>query len=127
MPEAALDRALVLQWMFFEQYNHEPNIATARYWLRHGHLTDGAPPALRAEAPRAAMPRSASWRGTSQTHDFFVGGRYSIADIALYAYTHVADQGGFDLGRFPAVTRLARAGEGAAGAYPDVGQLGEDR
>ena len=102
MPEAALDRALVLQWLFFEQYSHEPNVATARYWLRHGHLTP-------ARAPLFAQKRLAGYAALAlmeqhlARHDFLVAGRYSIADIALYAYTHVADQGGFDLGRFPAI------------------------
>ncbi len=102
MPEAALDRALVLQWLFFEQYSHEPNVATARYWLRHGHLTP-------ARAPLFAQKRLAGYAALAlmerhlARHDFLVASRYSIADIALYAYTHVADQGGFDLGRFPAI------------------------
>ena len=102
MPDGALDRARVLQWLFFEQYNHEPNVATARYWLRHGHLTE-------ARRPLFAQKRLAGYAALSvmeahlASHDFFVAGRYSIADIALYAYTHVADQGGFDLGRFPAI------------------------
>src|SRR5712692_3228752 len=102
MPEGALDRALVLQWLFFEQYSHEPNIATARFWLRHGHLT---------EERRVALPQKRTLGYAAldvmeqhlARHDFLVAGRYSIADIALYAYTHVADQGGFDLGRFPAI------------------------
>jgi glutathione S-transferase len=102
MPPAALDRALVLQWLFFEQYSHEPNIATARYWLRHGLLTPAREP-LFAQKRLAGYAALAVMEKHLVTRDFFVAGRYSIADIALYAYTHVAGQGGFDLARFPAV------------------------
>jgi glutathione S-transferase len=103
MPKAAFDRAHVLQWLFFEQYSHEPNIATSRYWLRHGHLTAANQPAfaqkrLAGYAALTVMDRHLA------AQEFFVAGRYSIADIALFAYTHVADQGGFELERFPAVT-----------------------
>jgi glutathione S-transferase len=102
MPEAALGRALALQWLFFEQYSHEPNIATSRYWLRHGHLTPARAP-LFAQKRVAGYAALAVMEGHLATREFFVANRYSIADIALYAYTHVADQGGFDLARFPAI------------------------
>jgi glutathione S-transferase len=103
MPATAFDRALALQWLFFEQYNHEPNVATARYWLRHGHLTPAREWAF-AQKRLAGYAALALMEGHLAKADFFVAGCYSIADIALYAYTHVADQGGFDLARFPAVT-----------------------
>ncbi len=103
MPQEAVDRALVLQWLFFEQYNHEPNVATARYWLRHGHLTPAREP-LFAQKRLAGYAALALMDRHLAQHDFLVAGRYSIADIALYAYSHVAEQGGFDLARFPAVT-----------------------
>ena len=102
LPADRLDRAQVLQWMFFEQYSHEPNIATSRFWRMHGELTPERRAALVQKEPLgyAAL-------GVMEEHlaaqPFFVGGRYSIADVALYAYTHVAHEGGFDLGRFPAV------------------------
>ena len=102
LPTDRLERAQVLQWMFFEQYSHEPNIATSRYWLHHVELTPERRAALveKKRAGDAAL-------GVMETHlasrTFFVGERYTIADIALYAYTHVADEGGFDLGPFPAV------------------------
>jgi glutathione S-transferase len=102
MPEGAIGRALALQWLFFEQYNHEPNIATSRHWLRHGHLTPARAP-LFAQKRVAGYAALAVMEGHLATADFFVANRYSIADIALYAYTHVADQGGFDLARFPAI------------------------
>jgi glutathione S-transferase len=102
LPEGKLARAQVLQWMFFEQYSHEPYVATPRYILRH--LPADHP--RRAELPeRLARGRAAL--GVMETHlakaPYFVGGRYSIADIALYAYTHVADQGGLDLAPYPAI------------------------
>jgi glutathione S-transferase len=103
MPKDALDRALALQWLFFEQYNHEPNVATSRYWLRHGHLTPAREP-LFAQKRLAGYAALAVMDKHLAARDFFVADRYSIADIALFAYTHVADQGGFALERFPAVT-----------------------
>jgi glutathione S-transferase len=103
MPKDALDRALVLQWLFFEQYNHEPNVATSRYWLRHGLLTPAREPLL-AQKRLAGYAALAVMERHLAAQDFFVAGGYSIADIALFAYTHVADQGGFELERFPAVT-----------------------
>ena len=102
LPTDRLERAQVLQWMFFEQYSHEPNIATSRYWLHHVELTPERRAALveKKRAGDAAL-------GVMETHlasrTFFVGERYTIADIALYAYTHVADEGGFDLEPFSAV------------------------
>lgn len=102
MPASAVDRALILQWLFFEQYSHEPNIATSRYWLRHGHLTAAREP-LFAQKRLAGYAALGVMESHLANHDYFVARRYSIADIALYAYTHVADQGGFDLIRFPAI------------------------
>jgi glutathione S-transferase len=101
-PEDRWERAQVLQWMFFEQYSHEPNIATSRFWLMHGELT---------KERRAALPQKRTLGYAAldvmERHltgrTFFVGDRYSIADIALYAYTHVAHEGGFDLGAYPQV------------------------
>ncbi len=107
-PREPLARAQVLQWMFFEQYSHEPNIATSRFWLMHGELTDERRVGLEQKRPlgHAAL-------GVMEEHlatrEYFVADRYSIADIALYAYTHVAPEGGFDLDPYPAVGRwLAR-------------------
>ena len=96
------ERAQVLQWMFFEQYSHEPNIATSRFWLMHFDLTEDRRKALgqKQELGYAAL-NVMEQHLTSRR--FFVGDRYSVADIALYAYTHVAHEGGFGLDRFPAV------------------------
>ena len=102
LPDSTLGRAQVLQWMFFEQYNHEPNIAVARHWIQHLGLDEERQRALpqRQQGGYDAL-------GVMETHltaqDYFVTNRPTIADIALYAYTHVADEGGFDLDRFPAI------------------------
>jgi len=108
VPATAAGRAQVLQWMFFEQYSHEPYVATPRYIVRH--LPADSP--RRAELPdRLARGRAAF--GVMEQHlatrQFFVNERYSIADIALYAYSHVAEDGGHDLKAFPKVREwLAR-------------------
>jgi glutathione S-transferase len=101
LPEDGYELAQVLQWLFFEQYSHEPNIAVVRFWVAYS----GAPPAdAEVEAKRRAgyaaldaMERHLAGR------TFHVGERYTIADISLYAYTHVAGEGGFDLTRYPAI------------------------
>jgi len=113
VPGDRLGRAQVLQWMFFEQYSHEPYVATPRYIVKH------LPPdhARRAELPdRLAKGRAAL--GVMETHlaarRFFVAERYTIADIALFAYTHVAHEGGHDLGPYSNV----RAWLGRVAAEP---------
>ena len=104
LPEDRLGKTRMLQWMFFEQYSHEPNIAVARAWL---HVFDIEMTEERRAALEARQKRGYDALGVMETHlesnDYFVGGRYSIADIALYAYTHVADEGGFDVGGYPAI------------------------
>jgi glutathione S-transferase len=100
LPEYRYARAQVLQWMFFEQYSHEPNIAVLRFWAHAG--IEPAPREALAklnggQAALAAMERHLSGR------DFFVTDAATIADIALYAYTHVAGEGGFEMARFPAI------------------------
>jgi glutathione S-transferase len=101
VPEDRYERAQVLQWQFFEQYDHEPNVAVARFWL---HYKDGAyDRAALAERQKAGYRALDAMERHLAAHPFLVGGRYSIADISLYAYTHVADEGGFDLGRYPAI------------------------
>jgi glutathione S-transferase len=100
LPSDAFERAQVLQWMFFEQYNHEPNIAVVRFWELAGIHPPEAELAARRQGGRAALS-ALDERLTG--HDFIVGERYSIADIALYAYTHVAPEGGFELEPYPGV------------------------
>ena len=108
LPAGRLDRALTLQWLFFEQYSHEPNIAVARHWIQHSDMTD----LQRAQLPakqdggHAAL---AVMEGHLGGAAWFGGDTMTVADIALYAYTHVAHEGGFDLSGYPAVTAwLAR-------------------
>jgi glutathione S-transferase len=90
----------VLQWQFFEQYDHEPNIAVARFRA----LFDVDHSEADAEAKRRGGEKAlnAMERYLSE-HEFLVGGRYTIADISLYAYTHVAPEGGFPLEPYPAI------------------------
>lgn len=105
IPQDRFDHADMLRWMFWEQYNHEPNVATLRFWralIGEAHLT---------EAQRAVLPaKEAAGRDALKLMDehldraeWFAGGRFTLADISLYAYTHVAGEGGFDLSHYPAV------------------------
>jgi glutathione S-transferase len=102
VPMDRFERAKVLQWMFFEQYSHEPNIATSRFWLHFQELTPERQAALEQKRVQGYAALDVMERHL-QTRPFFVGGRYTIADIALYAYTHVAPEGGFELERYPAI------------------------
>jgi glutathione S-transferase len=104
LPSGRLDRARVLQWMFFEQYSHEPNIAVARAWLHVFGLEMTGERRLALETKRKLGHDALGvMEGHLRQNDYFVGGRYTVADIALYAYTHVAHEGGFDLAGYPAV------------------------
>jgi glutathione S-transferase len=102
IPADRVKRAQVLQWMFFEQYSHEPYVATPRFIIKH----------LPVDSPRRAELPDRMTRGRAalnvmeiqlSRNPFFVGGAYSIADIALYAYTHVAHEAHFDLKPYSAV------------------------
>jgi glutathione S-transferase len=113
VPAERFARAQVLQWMFFEQYSHEPNVATPRFIMRH----------LPADSPRRAELPQRQARGhealaVMEQHlrgrSYFVAERFSIADIALYAYTHVAEDGGLELARYPQL----RAWLGRVAAQP---------
>ncbi len=111
IPADRFDRADMLRWMFFEQYNHEPNIATLRFWL--AFLGEDA----LSEAQRSQLPAKRAGGEAAlalmdehlATRRFFVAERISLADICLYAYTHVAAEGGFDLALYPAVGRWLAA------------------
>jgi glutathione S-transferase len=104
-PSDEWGQAQALQWMFFEQYSHEPYIAVARFWLSYA-------PKGALEQKRASIPewhtRGNAALSVMETHlarnDWFAGGAYSLADIALYGYTHCADEGGFELSRYKAVS-----------------------
>ena len=138
LPEDKLDQARVLQWMSFEQYSHEPYIAVVRFWLHQG--------LEREKAEEIDERRSRGYDALAVMerhlveHDFFVADRYSIADIALYAYTHVAHEGGFELGPYVAVRRWlervasrshatfrSRRGRGQAGGRITRARYGSER
>ena len=105
VPSDRFDRANILHWMFFEQYNHEPNVATLRFWfafLGEEKLTDVqraqiGPKRAAGEAALKLMDEHLAAR------DWFVGDSLTLADISLYAYTHVAEDGGFELKQYPNV------------------------
>ncbi len=107
IPDDRFDRADVMRWMNWEQYSHEPNVATMRFWQSFVGLD-------RLSRDQLAQVDGKRARGTAAltlmdahlaARDWFVGSSLTLADIALYAYTHVADEGGFDLGQYPAVER----------------------
>ena len=102
LPEDPWERAQVLRWMFFEQYSHEPTIAVARFWLKHLEPADPRRARL-AEKQDGGYGALDVMEGHLRARDSFVGGRLTIADLALYAYTHVAHEGGFDLGPYAAI------------------------
>jgi glutathione S-transferase len=105
VPADRFGRADMLRWMFWEQYNHEPNIATMRFWVAfvgEANLTD----AQRAQMPAKRAAGEAALKLIDEHlagRRWLVGDRPTLADIALYAYTHVAEEGGFRLGDYPAV------------------------
>jgi glutathione S-transferase len=108
LPADPYERAQILQWMFFEQYNLEPNIAVLRFYEHAGLHPAEQEREAKAKGGRFAL------RALDEhlaERDFLVADRYTIADIALYAYTHVAPEGGFELEPYPAVrtwlTRVA--------------------
>ncbi|MBS0393809.1 MAG: glutathione S-transferase family protein [Proteobacteria bacterium] len=119
VPADRWGRAEALQWMFFEQYSHEPYVAVARFWLAFA-------PKERLDEKRHLVPewhaRGNAALGVMETHlrrhDWFAGGAYSIADIALYGYTHCAADGGFDLGAYPAVGAWLRRVAAQPGHVP---------
>ena len=117
VPDDPYERAQVLQWLFFEQDSHQPAIAGARFWLAYS----GTPDRYRDQLPdrwRDGYAALDAMEGHLASHDFLVGGCYTIADIGLYAYTHVAHEGGFDLGRYSAVRAWLDRVRAQAGHIP---------
>jgi glutathione S-transferase len=102
LPIDKWERAQVMQWLFFEQYSHEPNIATVRFWIAIAKIAAQKREAIvqKQELGYAALQ---VMERHLEKHDYLVANRYTIADIALYAYTHVAEEGNFDLSKFPAI------------------------
>lgn len=101
-PQDKLQQARVMQWLFFEQYSHEPNIATPRFWITELKQAD-------KYREQIEQKRKLGYKALKvmeqhlKSRDYFVAERYTIADIGLYAYTHVAEEGGFDLSNFSAI------------------------
>jgi glutathione S-transferase len=123
IPADRFEQADMLRWMFFEQYNHEPNVATLRFWLAYlgeETLSEGQKASIpgRRKAGEAAL---ALMDEHLAEHDYFVAGRLTLADVALYAYTHVGGEGGFDLARWPAVKAWCARVAAAPGYVPMEG------
>ncbi len=117
VPAERYERAQVLQWQFFEQYEHEPSLAVVRFWLAYS----GQPEAYadRVESRRAASYRALdAMEGHLAGRSWLVGDGMTIADISLYAYTHVAHEGGFDLEGYPAILSWLARVAGQPGHVP---------
>jgi glutathione S-transferase len=102
VPEDAYERAQVLQWMFFEQYDLEPSIAVVRFWVAYS----GRPEVFESERPAKMKAGDRALKALDRHLDgrrWLVGEAFSLADIAVYGYTHVAEEGGFTLDPYPAV------------------------
>jgi glutathione S-transferase len=103
-PTDAWDQANVLRWMFFEQYSHEPYIAVNRHWKLHLPQAEQDQLAVRTAENHARGEQAlAVIEQQLADNHWLAAGRYTIADIALYAYTHTASEGGFDLGAYPGI------------------------
>jgi glutathione S-transferase len=95
-------RAQVMQWLFFEQYSHEPYIATVRYWIHTLNRADEYQAEIEKRREQGYAALRLMENHLTKNH-YLVAGRYSIADICLFAYTHVANEGGYNLAQFPAI------------------------
>ena len=118
VPEDRYQRALVYQWLFFEQYSHEPYIAVRRALLTFPERAADATP----ERLAATLERGNKALGVMNRHlaenAFFAGDAFSVADIALYAYTHTAEEGGFQIDAYPAVAQWLQRVEADHGHVP---------
>jgi glutathione S-transferase len=116
VPRENWQRAKVLQWMFFEQYSHEPNIAVVRFWVA---ISGSTPPEAQIQAKRDQGYDALDAMERSLTDTMFLlGEHYTIADIALYAYTHLAHEGGFDMSSYPAIKAWLERVAGQPGHVP---------
>ncbi|WP_309739526.1 glutathione S-transferase family protein, partial [Chamaesiphon sp. OTE_20_metabat_361] len=102
LPVDRWERSQVMQWLCFEQYSHEPNIATVRFWMSIANIAEQKRDEI-AQKQELGYAALRVMEKHLEQHKYFVNDRYSIADIALYAYTHVAAEGGFELNQFPAI------------------------
>jgi glutathione S-transferase len=103
VPEDSYERAQVLQWMFFEQYDHEPALAVVRFWVAYSGRPEDFSDRLEERMAAGYRALDAMEAHLADGEEYLVGNALTLADIALYAYTHVAHEGGFDLGRYPAI------------------------
>ncbi|MEM9275171.1 MAG: glutathione S-transferase family protein [Cyanobacteria bacterium P01_F01_bin.143] len=101
-PQEKYQQAQVMQWLSFEQYSHEPNIATLRFWIGVLKQTEKYQEQIAQKKPLGYAALNVMEQHLKD-HDYFVADKYTIADIGLYAYTHVAEEGDFDLTKFPAI------------------------
>jgi glutathione S-transferase len=117
IPSDRFARADMLRWMFWEQYNHEPNVATLKFWrLFVGEAALSEVQRLQIPTKRQAGSDALKLMNEHlEGRDWFVGETMTLADICLYAYTHTAEAGGFDLGRYPHVQRWLRDVAGQPG------------
>lgn len=121
LPAERWARAQVLQWLFFEQYSHEPYIATVRFWVHYLGKRQQWRDRIRETMPKGYAALGVMEQQLCRT-DFLVGNDYTVADIALYAYTHVAEQGGYRLDDYPRLRAwLARVAR-QPGHVPMAGQ-----
>lgn len=103
VPADSLDRARIWQWLCFEQYNLEPNVATARFWLHSLHKTEAELGEKLTEKRRLGFAALDVLEQGLKGRQSLVADQFTLADIALYAYTHVAEEGGFPLARYPSI------------------------
>jgi glutathione S-transferase len=118
VPADRLERARMWQWLCFEQYNLEPNIGTARFWIASLHKTEAELGEKLVEKRRNGYAALDVLELGLTGKDFLAGGQYSLADIALYAYTHVAPEGGFELEKYPAIRAWCARIEAQPGYVP---------
>jgi len=118
VPADAFERARMWQWMCFEQYNLEPNVGSARFWLRSLKKTEEELGQKLIDARRNGFAALDVLELGLRDAQFLAGGRYSLADIALYAYTHVAPEGGFSLEKYPAIRAWCARIEAQPGHVP---------
>ncbi len=117
LPDDRWPRAQVMQWLFFEQYSHEPYVATVRFWVKYLRKQDEWQDRI-ADAMKKGNAALGVMEQQLARAPFLAGAAYTIADIALYAYTHVAHEGGYSLDAYPAVRRWLARVEGQPGFVP---------
>lgn len=122
LPDERYARAKVMEWLFFEQYSHEPYIASVRYWIRYLGKREAWRDKI-AEAQPKGHAALAVMNARLGNTPFLAGERFTIADIALYAYTHVADEGGYELAGYPDIGRWLAAVEAQPGFEPMRGRI----